>query len=245
MHTFQSHASLALKRWSLRSFDQKMKAMRPLLLLFFLAQSWLSLALGQKVDRFIDLYNKRKIDEIQTATKGYISPSFLRSDKWVVRPVKLISKDESKKLVDGFLSSTLARVKEEGDEVRENDLRQFQTKQNGLKIAWKDLFKVASESGVKVSLVRYGLKREIDPQIGILVLFTFEDEIVMGTTLDRMAGKVDVKSGRLDGRDGWVQQIKSLKARVEQDGADQPATAPESKPEGNEKPTPESKVRSQ
>ena len=35
------------------------------------------------------------------------------------------------------------------------------------------------------------------------------------------------------------------KRKSEQDGADQPATAPESKSEGNEKPKPESKVRPQ
>jgi|TARA_B110000914_G_C15497752_1_gene464213 hypothetical protein len=35
------------------------------------------------------------------------------------------------------------------------------------------------------------------------------------------------------------------KARAEQGGADQPATAPESTPEGNEKPKPQSEVRSQ
>ncbi|WP_276308395.1 hypothetical protein [Rubritalea profundi] len=32
---------------------------------------------------------------------------------------------------------------------------------------------------------------------------------------------------------------------VQQDGADQPASAPESKPEGKEKPKPESEVRPQ
>ena len=32
---------------------------------------------------------------------------------------------------------------------------------------------------------------------------------------------------------------------AEQDGADQPATAPESKPEGNQNPIPESEVRPQ
>jgi hypothetical protein len=42
----------------------------------------------------------------------------------------------------------------------------------------------------------------------------------------------------------WL-SIADSNSKVEQDGADQPATAPESKPEGNEKPEPESEVRPQ
>lgn len=37
----------------------------------------------------------------------------------------------------------------------------------------------------------------------------------------------------------------TLTNRAEQDGADQPAAAPESKPEGDQKPKPESEVRPQ
>ena len=41
------------------------------------------------------------------------------------------------------------------------------------------------------------------------------------------------------------ENLAEQQKRVEQDGADQPATAPESKPEGKDKPKPESEVRSQ
>jgi hypothetical protein len=47
----------------------------------------------------------------------------------------------------------------------------------------------------------------------------------------------------LDG--GFYYTVKLGEYPVEQGGADQPATAVESKPEGSEKPKPESKVRSQ
>lgn len=39
--------------------------------------------------------------------------------------------------------------------------------------------------------------------------------------------------------------IGELQKRGQQDGADQPATAPDSKPEGDEKPKPETEGRSQ
>ncbi|MEM7792621.1 MAG: hypothetical protein AAF546_14545 [Verrucomicrobiota bacterium] len=57
--------------------------------------------------------------------------------------------------------------------------------------------------------------------------------------------------GDLDAFFAWIRTRQAVNPRLvksivgEQDGADQPATAPESKPEGKEKPQPEPEGRSQ
>ena len=193
-----------------------MNTMQKLLLKTILAGSLVVTAQGQKVTRFIDLYNKGEIKKIQVEAKGYISPSFLRHEALVLRPIEVISKEKSDNLVNGFLNDLLAKAKKDGEEVSENDLLEFQTKQDRLSIVWKNLFKVASESGVAVSFARYKLKREMDPQIAILVMFTSEGQLVLATPLDRIARRANFKNGTFEARDVYIRQIIALKSKIEQ-----------------------------
>ena len=74
--------------------------------------------------------------------------------------------------------------------------------------------------------------------------FTSRTMKKMGVTSKKLV--VTFESAKVADRAGTIVAITPIKNNLsEQDGADQPATAPESKSEGNEKPKPESEERSQ
>lgn len=197
---------------------------------------------GQEVTRFIELYNQGKIEDIQAEATGYISLSFLRNRDSVVGPITNISKEDAGKLISGFLEDFTRRAKKDGEIIRENDLQRLESKQKKLNIAWKELHKEASNVGVKITLARYTLKREEEPQVGILVMHTHRGILITATELDGIASNVDIENETLEVPEVWKAEITALRIKIEQDGADQPATAPELKSESKDKPQPEKEV---
>ena len=84
----------------------------------------------------------------------------------------------------------------------------------------------------------------------VRILYTESDDrseaALLGYTIENPKG-VNTKLVKYDGETEWLTWINESfrKDDAEQYGAEQPATAPESKPEGEQKPEPESEGRSQ
>lgn len=89
------------------------------------------------------------------------------------------------------------------------------------------------------------LMKEYPPGIGGYTRELMAATIQLGAKKSRLDEEF---SGSIGDFLGWFRTLpnrEQLDTRREQDGADQPATAPESKSEGKEKPKPESEGRSQ
>ena len=101
---------------------------------------------------------------------------------------------------------------------------------------------------------------DTSPEQGWLPMLKLGDEIIMeGISVARPSDPKFTSSFSLEGDDPkkirlWCQLLGELLkvpenrieielTKAEQDGADQPATAPESKPEGNQKPKPKAEAR--
>lgn len=187
-------------------------------------------ARAQKVETFIKLYNEGKIDEIEKTAVGYISPSLLKHEQQIVRPLVKVTQEVAQEVVDGYFDDILKHARKEGDELEGQNLEEHQRSQQRLLSAWAEVLFLGKKAGVDIVPFRHKLKgSDIDL---IVVFFASEGRVVMAKALGKIGAKIDEPTNQLEGRDLWVAQLKQWKMKIEQGGAEQPATAPESKQEG-------------
>ncbi|MDH3583772.1 MAG: hypothetical protein OER86_06115 [Phycisphaerae bacterium] len=181
-----------------------------------MVQFFVPSAMADEVDEFVGLFNQGKVEAIKKKTRGFVDPRILDSHEQLVKPVKIVTRTNVQKAIDSFYDDVAAEAARKGKKPREADLRDLRTYQAKLKIAWKQTFEAAKKAGVGVKAARYGIKRPIDPQIGVMVFFTSGDEIVMVTLLDEIAEEVDVSSGKIRDAQAMDRLLRFFKQRIRQ-----------------------------
>lgn len=149
----------------------------------------------------------------------------------------------AREVVEGYFDALLKHAQKEGDGLEGQNLEEHKRSQQHLLSAWAEVLFLGEKAGGDIVPLRHKLKgSDIDL---IVVVFASDGKVVMAKALGKIGSEIDDSTQQLEGRDLWVEQLKVLKMKIEQDDADQSATAQESKSEGREKPKPDSEGRSQ
>lgn len=185
---------------------------------------------AQKVETFIEKFNERKIDEIQKMGKGYISPSLLKDEKFLVRPLVVVTHAEAREIVDNYSKSIIEEYRKKGKEPRERDLADMGKGQKKLSAAWNEMLFIAKEAGVDVVALKHKMKGS--GVNSIVIVFASNGEVVMVKAIGSVDSKIDDDTLQLKGREMWIADLKNYKKATEA-GADQPAAKPLDKPAGS------------
>jgi hypothetical protein len=169
---------------------------------------------AMEVKRFVELFNQRKMKELEAENNGYISPSLLKFERRIVRPLKVTSNKEVGKHVEGYLETLKALAKKRGEEIRENDLKEAQRVQQKLQAGWEVLPKVAREADVQLEFMEFAMKTPEGSFPAILVVLSSEKHVVLATPLHRFSRQADEKDWKTTGVDNSIARIKTLKANL-------------------------------
>jgi hypothetical protein len=175
-------------------------------------------AQAQEVSKFIELFNERKMDKIKKVTKGYISPVLLKYERKLIRPLVIITHQQTQTMVDNHYDMLVKARKEAGKEPRPNDIQEHKGEQARLIIAWKDLQKIAKEAEVEIVTASFHMKGE-GAMRHVLVIIVSGKQVVMVKTLSKVAQKVNIEKEQIEGREYWIQMIKGLRKKIEQPDA--------------------------
>ncbi len=190
---------------------------------------------AQKVETFVEKFNERKIDEIQKLGKGYISPSLLKDEKFLVRPLVVVTHEEAKEIIDNYSNGLIEGYRNKGKEPRDKDLDDLKKAQKRLSIAWTDMLFIVREAGVDVVALKHKIK---DSDLNsIVIVFASNGEVVMVKAIGSVDSKIDDDKMQLKGREIWISDLKKYKSEVDRPGGDQPATKSEDKPATKDQPT--------